>query len=977
MKLTHFVQLCLVSILLGMAIQDCSPAGPIKAFSLREADRLLRDGSIPAEELNSLGGMTRFVGMVYDREDNDIILVGKVREDLPAVTIDDLAVALRCRLLSGQYPCVSIDMTEATAETGVQEVRFVGDIEQTQFGSDFLQSDVILKRYSLDLLQSVEGVMPYLKQYEADVVTSLEIDGRPVQEVQWLSEEDSRKKAEEYEGRDAVPGRTVQSRFWFHVIDDDSYIVEQDDVYVIEELRLGVKAETMQSEVNVEIEGTNATDMAAEEFSRQFTEHYHEVCDANPALKRLKAMFDLVCIAEGVANLGNDRPRLDALLSKYSVRSRETPREYSLVHRVGEVKCESGDVVLCQLSGGISLEAVLMALEDGDVSGLKLAVLGTRPSEDALCWTLPLDEWVMPNNEPEEAGGPNAPLPQKVEVDLPGFSLAAQSYIFPKDKTGLETSAFTGFDAPASTSPLQESRPQLQRHKRLTISNDNAKLQEALLSKDWERIVDLLQNVDVKTTDPILRFVKAHACLATNRNNESVGLFSVTTLADLATCLQWCQKTAAEEKNGALASYFLGDVYAKYLDYETAIKYFTEAIDRDETDYLAFSARGAVYVVLGEYDKAIKDLIRARILKSDFADVYNTLAMINIRQRKGLIANSKRTFQAVLEVNPDFALAYHGLGCIELLEAKERAVPEENENMQHALELQPDLMGLFVANEALYSTAVIDKQAETLYANAGSEGTSLQRQYQLIGAIQDVDTAQRNLDTSPFWARGTARRRLDQANLRVTNTINAMRTEDIRQTSPYIQARAQEVVRNTHSEWASMKSRANSSGRIMQAQSGALEWGGRALSLLRIPQTEVLTGTLDGASRVSSYNASGYRRSASLIDPVLERTGAADSKMTAVLGNVPRFSMPDQTQRGYTQRAIQQAGRLHSSSPEGYSQSLNVQRNYPGARPGGATTDKALIVWNDGEWPFEPILGLLYQVPQDVDGDQASIGKEQ
>ena len=146
-----------------------SHAGSLKAFSLREANRLVKEGKADAPGLANLGGITRIVGMVFDRDTGDVILIGKVRSDMPPASLDDLVVALRSRLGKGQYPKVSIDMVEDTAKTGMQKVRFEGGIEETQFGGDFLDSDVVLKLYSLDLLQRVHGVEPYLKLYEADV----------------------------------------------------------------------------------------------------------------------------------------------------------------------------------------------------------------------------------------------------------------------------------------------------------------------------------------------------------------------------------------------------------------------------------------------------------------------------------------------------------------------------------------------------------------------------------------------------------------------------------------------------------------------------------------------------------------------------------------------------------------------------------------------------------------------------------------
>jgi len=684
-----------------MALVSCyCYSGSIRAFSLREADKLLQDGA-GSQDLQHLGGITRLVGMVYDRENKDIILVGKTREDLPAITIDDLAVALRCRLLSDKYPCVSIDMTEETAQTGMQDVRFVGGIEHTQFGSDFLQSDVILKRYSLDLLKSINGVVPYLKQYEADVVNTMEINGKSVEDVKWYNEADSKNKVQEYKGKNSLPGKTSQSRFWFHVIEDESGIVEQDGVYVIEELRLGVRAETLRNSEN-DGKDIQAADISAEEFSRQFTASYNEVCQANPLLKRLKAMFDLVCIAEGVAHLGNDRPDLNYLLGQYTITAAQTPEKYKLVHRVGEFKCEGGNVVLSQLSGGITLEAVLMALEDGDVSGLKIAVLGSRPDKETLCWDLPLDQWKMPNNQPQEEPSSNSTPPQKLDVEFPGFSMLAQNVYFPKDTTGLETSEFTGFKPPVAMPPLQQNNPQLQKHTRLTISSENSKLQKALLSGDWNQLNKLLENVTVKTSDPILRFINAHACLATNRNNESLNMFLSLRTEELEQLNEWTYELINTTTKKQIPFYLYGDVLVRNGNIKTAINFFDKAssVNEDNSRPLALNAKGVALTRIGSVDDALVVFMEASVNSTNIADIYANLGSLAIQQNEGP-TGALEDFNKAIELSPDFALAYYGRACIYLLLGKLQEAEQDFQKCLSVDDYSKDVMLALINNVRL------------------------------------------------------------------------------------------------------------------------------------------------------------------------------------------------------------------------------------------------------------------------------------
>ncbi len=432
-------------------------AGPIQAFSLREAIRRLEQNQGNTVELRSLGGITRFCGMVVDREHDDLILVGRVRPDLPEASLDDLVVALRCRLLGDGYPSVSIDMVKDTATTGLQEVRFGGGIEQTAFGKCFLESDVLLKRYSLDLLESHDEIDSYLKLYEEEVREKLRTRGFEVQDVRWLSDDESRQLVESYKGRTAAASEVVQSRFWFHVRDEDSFVAEQDDVYMIDELQLGVKMETVsrrETDANSP-RSSPVPDRAGERFAAQFTERYRAACDEHPGLRQLKTLFDLVCIAEGIAHLGEDRPNIDYLLHTYRFPTIETQEHYPLMQRVGEFQGSNGDSVLLQLSGGLELEPVLLALEDGDVSVLKQVVLAARPSPNALSWTLPLDDWAMPNDDSRGRSPSQEVSAPGREPDELGCSLDIQAFTFSHTQSGTAGPFFRGFSSPRELEPLR------------------------------------------------------------------------------------------------------------------------------------------------------------------------------------------------------------------------------------------------------------------------------------------------------------------------------------------------------------------------------------------------------------------------------------------------------------------------------------------------------------------------------------------
>lgn len=456
----------------------------IKAFSLREANRLSQEGVTSDAQLHTLGGITRVAGMVFDRQTSDLILVGEVLESQPPVALDDLVVALRCRLLRTEYPAVSIDMVKDTAEVGMQDVRFQGGIENSGFGDAFLRSDVLLKRYSLDLLRQMPGVDPYLKLYEEATKQDLAAEGHPVSNVRWLSEADSQEAIDKYKGKPVSERKIAQSRFWFETRDQESLVYERDDVYFIQELRLGVRVETLVNRTD-SADGTATADFDDDEpavvFADRFTKHFDSASREHAVLSRLQRLFEMVCVAEGIAYLGDRRPPLDALLHGYGVPHVDTPSHYPLIHRVGEFEADSDVSLVVQVSGGLEIEAVVEALKDGDYSVLKKVVLESRPGPQALWWDLPLADWRMPG-----ADSPGSPTQQRTQaseprsedfdIDKVGFSLGVERFVFDRKKAPVSKLRFDGFGPLPPVPPLEVPLPKIPRMEKAHVRRDRESL---------------------------------------------------------------------------------------------------------------------------------------------------------------------------------------------------------------------------------------------------------------------------------------------------------------------------------------------------------------------------------------------------------------------------------------------------------------------------------------------------------------------
>lgn len=190
------------------------------AFSLKVAkERIL---STPADkdyrdlhpEVFTLAGINKLTGLVYDRENKDIILVGERDPNRAILTLDDFAVALRARFIHWKWPLVSIDPTPDTKETNMQTVRYEGGIENTQFGQDLFDTDYILKEIAFGLVPpDVKGVESYWDISLAEIKQTMD-------NISWKG-----------------------TRFWFYPILPN--VIVRDEVAVIKELRVGVFTELL------------------------------------------------------------------------------------------------------------------------------------------------------------------------------------------------------------------------------------------------------------------------------------------------------------------------------------------------------------------------------------------------------------------------------------------------------------------------------------------------------------------------------------------------------------------------------------------------------------------------------------------------------------------------------------------------------------------------------------------------------------
>ncbi len=391
-KIANYILLILIAFLSCTKDKTVIRDGSIVAFSLKEAQAILqkeKPGAVP--EVFNLGGITRIAGMVIDRANDDIILIGKKLSELPEARFDDLIVALKARLVHNDLPSVSIDPTEETYKTGMQEIRFGGKIENTSFGNDLLECDILLKKYSLDLARQIQNINSYRKLLIDHEISVLREQGVNVKEVNRMDPD----SVKFLYGTGLENETNNQVRFWFNY--KKPYIVRiRGNVFCLMLLDIVIEKELLNPD-SIRYENSPADFLPGDQFAASFSNNYYRICELYPVLNKLKLLYDMTAIAEGLKKTDNT-PDISFLLNDYRIDSLETPDKFELIKECTVIKRDDGKTNLIQLSGGIESSVEVEWLNAGDISYLEKIVLNSRPQRNSLYWRIPLDEWKMPNS---------------------------------------------------------------------------------------------------------------------------------------------------------------------------------------------------------------------------------------------------------------------------------------------------------------------------------------------------------------------------------------------------------------------------------------------------------------------------------------------------------------------------------------------------------------------------------------------------
>ena len=442
---------------------------------------------------------------------------------------------------------------------------------------------------------------------------------------------------------------------------------------------------------------------------------------------------------------------------------------------------------------------------------------------------------------------------------------------------------------------------------------------KALLAEDWNKVADLLIKVDAESPSPVLRLLKGHACLALNRNNDSVGLFlSVSDTTELNAWHTWATAFKTSHPGESIADYYVGDSMARLGKYEGAIEALQVGLRVNQNQPLLLNAQGVCYAKSGKLADARKCLEAAKTASDKLADVQANLGWYWIERSEGAEAAIEH-FDSAISRSRNFALALLGRAEVKTVAGNSTS----GKDFQDAA-LQGDVFKALVSSSLVeYGFRRAGASEEETAAELASLGTTFKREYKQDELVR----------SATYWGAVADTFRKDNSLGPIGRAIG------------------------------------NFAGNRMVERFTAINetYGGRALNdavnhndiTRRVGPAEI--------SRVGSYNSNIRGTERAVAD--VSGLGSIASGAIAL-----RSPTPPQVKAGAGIASVALKG-TEWSAKKAYDWSsqhnntfkaLDIQSvrsvNTVSRDVGGADLSLKKINWDEGDWPFKPLYGLAYGV---------------
>jgi tetratricopeptide (TPR) repeat protein len=463
-------------------------------------------------------------------------------------------------------------------------------------------------------------------------------------------------------------------------------------------------------------------------------------------------------------------------------------------------------------------------------------------------------------------------------------------------------------------------------------------VEAALLKEDWAKVAELLPD-GVCSDSPVARMIKGHACLALNRNNESLGYFVSAGLSeDRAIWQAYAKGLKRRNSKSIIVDYIVGDSLARLGKYQEAITVLSPGSALENGHYLSVNAKGVCQALLGSTSGAKKCFeVAYRLSKRSLSDAVINSGMVHIHECDG-VEGAIKEFNIVLSQHPENALALHGLAMMKCLQGNNK----DATNLQaKACVLLPSCQLAFEYNLFLFFQEESNREAISREQYAKNSGTYFDTKF------SDVNRAIANFDKNDNYF----------SRLSVAGQI------------------AQMERKGTLGQWTSQASSEQLCGAANavreqknQDANGASAWK-MAAEVSHGVTLGATTASLVGggaiASHVSGVAMISGSASGGMSDFFKNSSVLHGNSLATIEQSLAKMHMPDQTEKASALRAknlTESQLRDGTYQPFGIPNPTRSSVSIEKPSSGGANLGMKHVFWDDGNWPFKPIYGLGYGI---------------
>ena len=367
------------------------------------------------DEIIHLADIQRITGYIVDRENKDIILMGKVDADLPLLNSEDIVVAFRNTFL--KYTEFKDEKYSVTApgcsiEPNPDVVSTLHDIGQKIYkGKDVKSVETEIDRWNKSCFspQTVRIMgIPFHTNFTKILLTADYLmkglaagtETSDIPEFYSLTDLTLEKLQEIVEEQKTVfLPKSSRNRFWFYP--GENMYIEHEDIIMIEECPVLLLTEESFLTQTGDFSGTGQGSEMAEDFASAFSDYYSQLSDEHPIYQKLENLFRHVAITKIIEfKSSHTEAGLDfgPLLDKFDVQETNVSEDLPGVPKVGKFQyrweTENGHktaLVWLPICGGVVIEFHISKEnfrwdETGELSEIRSIVLNARPTPDAFFW---------------------------------------------------------------------------------------------------------------------------------------------------------------------------------------------------------------------------------------------------------------------------------------------------------------------------------------------------------------------------------------------------------------------------------------------------------------------------------------------------------------------------------------------------------------------------------------------------------------